>query len=223
MKRVSARPFLPQRRSLIAALALAPFLPAPARSQQPGTDYTPLKPELPVETPGKIEVVEFFWYGCPACYKLEPLLEAWVPKLQPDTVFRRIPAVFNDRWALDAAIYYTFEAMGTVEKLHKPLYDAIHRDRLRTDNGAALKQWLERNGVDPKKFEEMSKSFGVQSKVRRAAQLGSAYRIEGTPTMAVHGRYVITIEQARTFERMVAIADHLVGVARKSLPAAKKS
>jgi len=223
MKRLPSHPLLQQRRSLMAALALAPFLPGLARAQQAGTDYTPLKPELAVETPGKIEVVEFFWYGCPACYKLEPLLEAWVPKLQPDTVFRRIPAVFNDRWALDAAIYYTFEAMGAVDKLHKPLFEAIHKDRLKTDNGAALKQWLERNGVDPKKFEEMSKSFGVQSKVRRAAQQGAAYRIEGTPTMAVHGRYVIKIEQAQTFERMVAIADHLVGVTRKSLPAAKKS
>lgn len=188
-----------------------------------GKDYVKLSQRQPTQDPKKLEVVEFFWYGCPACYKLEPLLEAWVPRLQPDTVFRRIPAVFNDRWALDAAIYYTFEAMGAVEKLHKPFFDAIHKDRLKTDNGAALKQWLERNGVDPKKFEEMSKSFGVQSKVRRAAQQGAAYRIEGTPTMAVHGRYVIKIEQAQTFERMVAIADHLVGVTRKSLPAAKKS
>lgn len=217
------RDFLPQRRNLMAALALTPFLPGVARAQRAGADYTPIKPELAVETPGKIEVVEFFWYGCPACYKLEPLLEAWIPKLQPDTVFRRIPAVFNDRWALDAAIYYTFEAMGAVDKLHKPLFDAIHRDRLKTDNNAALKQWLERNGVDTRKFEDMSKSFGVQSKVRRAAQQGAAYRIEGTPTMAVHGRYVINIEQAQTFERMVAIAEHLVGVTRKSLPAAKKS
>ena len=102
-------------------------------------------------------------------------------------------------------------------------YEEMDKDRLRTDNGPALSQWLQRNGVEPKKFEEMSKSFGVQSKVRRAAQQGAAYRIEGTPTMAVHGRYVIKIEQAQTFERMVAIADHLVGVTRKSLPAAKKS
>ncbi|MDA0274997.1 MAG: thiol:disulfide interchange protein DsbA/DsbL [Proteobacteria bacterium] len=217
------RNFLPRRRNLVAALALVPFLPGVARAQQPGTDYTSLDPKLPVESDGKIEVVEFFWYGCPACYKMEPLLDAWVPKLQADTLFRRIPAVFNDRWAVDAAIYYTFEAMGAVEKLHKPFFDSIHEDRLRTDNGPALSQWLQRNGVDLKKFEGMRKSFGVQSKVRRAAQLGAAYRIEGTPTLAVHGRYIIKIEQAQTFERMIAIADHLVGVTRKSLPAAKRS
>lgn len=215
------RDFLPRRRTLVAALALTPFLPATARAQQPGADYTPLKPELPVETPGKIEVVEFFWYGCPACYQLEPLLEAWVPKLQADTVFRRIPAVFNDRWALDAAIYYTIETMGALDKLHKPLFEAIHKDRLRTDNGAALSQWLQRNGVEPKKFEEMSKSFGVQSKVRRAAQLTTAYRIDGTPALAVHGTYTITADQGKTARGMFAIADHLVGLARKN-PGAKK-
>lgn len=222
MKRDFLPPSFPRRRSLMAALALSPFVGA-AGAQQPGADYTPLKPELPVETAGKIEVVEFFWYGCPACYKMEPLLEAWVPKLAADTHFRRIPGVFNDRWALDAAIFYTFEAMGTLEKHHKPFFDAIHKDRLKTDNGPALKQWLERNGIDAKKFEDMSKSFGVQSKVRRAAQQGAAYRIEGTPTMAVHGRYTIKIEQAQTFERMIATADHLIGLTRKSLPAAKKS
>jgi thiol:disulfide interchange protein DsbA len=217
------RAFLPRRRSLVAALALSPWLPAgTAIAQQPGTDYTPLKPELPVETPGKIEVIEFFWYGCPACYKMEPLLEAWVPKLPADTQFRRIPGVFNERWALDAAIYYSFEGMGVLEKVHRPFFDAIHKDRLRTDNGAALNQWLERNGVNPKKFEEMSKSFGVQSRVRRAAQQGAAYKIEGTPTLAVHGRYTVSVEQGQgQFERMIAIADHLVGVTRKTLAAKK--
>jgi thiol:disulfide interchange protein DsbA len=215
----------PLRRRLVLALAAAPLVsPVALRAQQPraGADYTLLNPELPVETPGKIEVIEFFWYGCPACYQIEPLIEKWIPKLAPDTQFRRIPAVFNERWALDAAIFYTFEALGLTEKLHRPLFDAIHRDRLRTDNSAALNQWLSRQGVDARKFDETLKSFGVQSRLRRAAQQAAAYRIEGTPTLAVHGRYTIKIEQAQSFERMIEIADYLVGVTRRSL-AAKKS
>jgi thiol:disulfide interchange protein DsbA len=215
----------PSRRRLLAALALAPWLaPAGALAQQlrAGTDYTALATALPVESPGKIEVVEFFWYGCPACYKMEPLIEAWIPRLQADTQFRRIPAVFNERWALDAAIYYAFEAMGLVERLHRPFFDAIHRDRLRSDNPDALGQWLQRNGVDPRKLDEAKKSFGVQSRVRRAAQQGAAYRIEGTPTLAVHGRYTIRIEQAQTFEQMIATADHLIALTRRTL-AAKRS
>ena len=128
------------RRNLSIALALAALgAPVPVRAQlRPGTDYVVLKPELPVDTPGKIEVIEFFWYGCPHCYGLEPLIEAWLKKLPPDTAFRRIPAVFNERWAKDAAIFYALEATGQLERLHRPLFNAIHRDALKTDNGQAL-------------------------------------------------------------------------------------
>jgi thiol:disulfide interchange protein DsbA len=209
-----------RRRTLLAALALVPL---GARAQPAsGKDYTVLRPEMPVEAQGKIEVIEFFWYGCPTCYRLEPLLEAWVPRLPADALFRRIPAVFDDpRWQRDALIFYTFEALGVTAKLHRPLFDAIHRSRLRTEDKAALAQWLERNGVDPKRFDEAMSSFGVQSKVRRAAQLSASYRLEGVPTLAVHGRYTIRTEQARDFEGMLATAEYLIGLARKTLAATK--
>ncbi|MCX7961972.1 MAG: thiol:disulfide interchange protein DsbA/DsbL [Burkholderiales bacterium] len=214
----------PFRRRLIAvSLALPALAAVPARAQAPraGADYTALNPEIPVETPGKIEVIEFFWYGCPACYQIEPLIEKWIARLSPDTAFRRVPAAFNERWAHDAAIFYAFEALGLTEKLHRPLFDAIHRERLKTNDPQALAQWLARHGVDAKKFDETMKSFGVQNRVRRSNQLVAAYRIEGTPTLAVHGRYTIKVEQAQTFERMIEIADHLIGVTRKSLAARK--
>jgi protein dithiol oxidoreductase (disulfide-forming) len=205
-----------RRRTLVLALGLAPFgALAQARQPAPGVDYTELKPAQPVETQGKIEVVEFFWYGCPHCYTLEPLLEQWIPKLPADVQFRRIPAVFNDQWARDAAIYYAFDALGVVGKLHRPFFDAIHGDRLRTDNPQALAEWLQRNNVDSKKFEETLKSFGVQSKVRRARQLSVAYRIDGTPALAVHGRFTVSAEQARTQRGMLVTTEYLIGVARK--------
>ena len=162
------------RRILISAIAagLAP-VPLALRAQPAAANagYTVLQNELPVENPGKIEVAEFFWYGCIHCYNLEPAIEAWLPKLPADAYFRRIPAVFNDRWALDAAIYYAFETLGVLDKVHRPFFDAIHKDHLRTDNPAAVAEWLTKNGLDPKKVEATTKSFGVQSKVRRAAQL----------------------------------------------------
>jgi thiol:disulfide interchange protein DsbA len=198
---------------LVAALIAAP-LAAPA--QEPYA-YTEVKPALPVETaPGKIEVIEFFWYGCIHCYNLEPALERWIPKLPPDAQFRRVPAVFNQRWAHDAAIFYTFEALGVLEKLHRPFFDAIHRDRLRSDNPKALAQWVERQGLDPQKFDETLKSFGVQSKTRRATQLTAAYRIDGTPAMAVEGRYTVSAEQARSRDGMLETVSYLVDLARKS-------
>ena len=209
------------RRTLIVALAAA-LAPAPLALRAQGDNgYTTLKTELPVETKGKIEVAEFFWYGCIHCYNLEPVLEAWVPKLPADVQFRRIPAVFNERWAHDAAIYYAFEALGVLDKLHRPFFDAIHKDRLRTDNPAALGEWLTRNGVDPKKLEATMKSFAVQSKLKRAVQLTAASRIDGTPAIMVHGRYTISTEQGRSREGMLANAERLIPLVRKTLAATK--
>jgi protein dithiol oxidoreductase (disulfide-forming) len=207
------------RRTLSIALGIAalgaPFA-ALAQQLRPGVDFLVLKPELPVDSPGKIEVLEFFWYGCPHCYGLEPLIETWLQKLPADVQFKRIPAVFNDRWAKDAAIFYALEATGNLERLHRPLFDAIHRDSLKTDNGQALGQWLTKNGVDTKKFDEVGRSFSVQSKVRRAAQQSAAYKIEGTPAMAVQGRYTINTE--RGHPAMLATVDYLVEQVRRNAP-----
>ena len=198
--------------ALFTALALA----MPVAWAQGNFQYTELKPTQPVEADGKkIEVLEFFWYGCIHCYNLEPALETWLKKLPPDTQFRRVPAVFNQRWAHDAVIYYTMEAMGLVDKLHRPLFDAIHRDKLDTANEKALSQFLQKHGVDPKKFLETMKSFGVQSKARRAVQLTTAYKIDGTPAMAVQGRYTVSADQGRSREGMIETVTHLVEQVRK--------
>lgn len=205
-----------QRRTLVLALGLAPFgALAQARLPTPGTDYSELRPPQPVETQGKIEVLEFFWYGCPHCYSLEPLLEKWIPTLPADTQFRRVPAVLNPAWGNEGAVFYAFEALGVLPRLHRPFFDSIHRDRLNTRDTAAMNQWLEKNGLEVRKFEETVKSFGVQSKLRRAVQLSAAYRIDGTPALAVNGRFTVSAEQARTQKGMLATVEYLIGVARK--------
>ncbi|HEY7237604.1 MAG TPA: thiol:disulfide interchange protein DsbA/DsbL [Burkholderiales bacterium] len=199
----------------VVAIVLAAFLALPLGANAQQIQYGELNPPQPVETPGKIEVIEFFWYGCPHCYSLEPYIEAWMKKLPPDVEFRRVPAVFNSRWALDGAIFYTLESMGLLEKLHRPLFDAIHKSNLRTDNEAALSEWLQKQGVDPKKFMDTMKSFGVQSKLKRAAQQTVAYKIDGTPSMAVAGRYTVSAEQGRTQQGMLQSVDALIALARK--------
>jgi thiol:disulfide interchange protein DsbA len=189
---------------LAAALVALP-LGAPAQGQ-----YNELKPAVPVEGTGKIEVLEFFWYGCIHCYNLEPALEAWIKTLPKDVEFRRVPAVFNERWGLDASIYYAMEALGLVDKLHRPLFDAIHKNRLRTDNQQEFSEWLTRQGVDAKKFIQTVQSFGVRSKARRAVQLTVDYKIDGTPAMAVHGRYTIPAQPD-----LFKVVDSLVDRVRK--------
>lgn len=201
----------------ILAIALAAFLALPGLALAQGKyAYTELKPPQPTESAaGKIEVLEFFWYGCPHCYTLEPSIESWTKKLPADVQFRRVPAVFNERWGHDAAIFYTFEALGVLNKLHRPFFDAIHRDRLRTEDQQALTQWLQKNGVDSNRFYDTLKSFGVQTRVRRATQLTVAYRVDGTPAMAVQGRYSVSAEQGRSHQGMIETVDYLVDLARK--------
>jgi len=183
---------------------------------QPSGKFSELKPAQPVSVEGnKIEVIEFFWYGCPHCYNLEPFIETWLKKLPPDVQFRRVPAVFNPRWEHDAEIFYTFDALGVLDRVHKPFFDAIHRDGLRTDNPEALAQWLQRNGIDPKKFNDTMKSFTVKSRTGRAKQMSVAYGIDGTPALAVQGKYTVSAEQGGSREGMLQTVSQLVDVVRK--------
>lgn len=209
----------PVRRRLVTSLgaALAASLSPALRAQSGG--YTSLRAPLPVEAPDKIEIAEFFAYTCIHCYNLEPLLEEWIPKLPADTRFRRVPAVFSARWAYPASIFYTFESMGLVEKLHRPFFEAIHKDRVKVDQPEALNEWLTKHGVDTRKFDFTLKSFSTQSKVQRAAQLTAAAQIDGTPAMMVHGRYVVGGEEG--LKGMLQNAERLIPVVRKSLPAGK--
>ena len=202
------------RRFLAILLAVLPL----AAWGQPrgGEDYMVLEAPQRVEEPGTIEVIEFFWSGCIHCYNLEPALESWVKKLPRDVNFRRVPAVLSQAWARDAAIFYTMEALGLLDRLHRPLYDAIHRDRLRTDKPEAFNEWLAKNGVDAKKFDDTLRSFSVQSKAKRAAQMTIAYRVDGTPAMAVQGRYVIPGST-----RILQTTDYLIDFVRKSPAGAK--
>ncbi|MCD6043695.1 MAG: DSBA-like thioredoxin domain protein [Burkholderiales bacterium] len=188
---------------LVVGLLLVPPLATAQR-------YMELKPPQPTEAGGKIEVVEFFWYGCIHCYNLEPALEGWLKNLPPDAQFRRVPAVFNPRWEHDARIFYAFEALKLLDKLHRPFFDAIHQDRLRTDDPKALAQWLQKQGVDAQKFSDVMRSFSVHSKTQRAKLMTAGYKIDGTPAIAVDGRYTVSAG-----EGMLETVSQLIGQARK--------
>jgi thiol:disulfide interchange protein DsbA len=199
-----------------AALAFAFALPAAAQ-QQPGV--MEINPPLATDAKGKIEVVEFFWYECPHCYALEPYLERWIKKLPDDVEFRRVPATFNERWNLSARVYYALEAMGLIDKLHRPLMDAIHKDRLRITDERQLTDWLQRQGVDVAKFQATLKSFAVEGRLKRAQGLVQGSKIDGVPALMVNGQYVVGAGSAGTEERMLAIADSAIERARKQLAA----
>lgn len=192
---------------------------AGAQEIREGKDYKVFNPPQPTEAgKGKVEVVEFFWYGCPHCFELEPLLVKWRATLPKDVVFRRVPALFpNGRWAPETKLYYTLEAMGLVEKLHQDVFDAIHIDRIRMNEESTMLAWLEKKGVDRKAFADTYASFAIQSKTQRSIQLAQAYQLEGVPALAVNGKYMRASGAAGGYEDMLALTDKLIAKARADM------
>jgi len=196
-----------KRLLMVLSLTCAAFV-APAHAQdQP---YTELAQPLATESGDRIEVVEFFWYGCPHCYAFEPFVNEWIKRLPADVSFRRVPAIFNRNWAEAGRVYYTLESMGLLERLHGPLFDAVHQQHLRITNEKQLRDWLQRQNVDVDRFFATAQSFSVESKLRRAAMLTEASKITGVPALMVNGRYIVSADAVRSQERMLEVADALI-------------
>lgn len=177
--------------------------------------YKTLNTPLPTETGNKIEVLELFWYGCPHCFHLEPVINPWVAKLPKDVQFRRMPAIFRDSWEPYARAFYSFQLLGVQGKLHNRLFDAIHADGINLNSERALTDWAAQQGVDRKKFADAYNSFTVQTRVKRAAQLTGEYQITGVPSLVVDGRYVTSSAQAGGHEELLQVLDQLIIKARK--------
>jgi protein dithiol oxidoreductase (disulfide-forming) len=215
------------KRLFLAAAVFALAFSAYGQGGAPkaGTDYVVLSTPQNTETGNKIEVLEFFWYRCPHCYSLEPMLESWVKKLPADAQFRRLPAVFNEEWAIDARIFYALEALGEVDRLHRPLFDAIHRQGGVTQKGAAylkwVQSWLAKQNLDMAKFDAALRSFAVESKIKRSFQLAQGYRLDGVPAIAVNGRYLVSASTARDQRSMLQISDYLIAQSRRPATAKK--
>jgi thiol:disulfide interchange protein DsbA len=203
------------RRDLLtrSAAATAVLAASGARAQAPveGKDYVRLATPAPVAAPaGKVEVVEFFSYGCPHCYSFEPLLEPWIKKLPAEVAFRRVPAAFNATWEGLAKIFYALEATGQVDAMHKRVFAAIHVQRQRLDKESDMAAFVKSAGGDDAKFLEAYKSFGVATKLRQGKQLAEAYKIDGVPTLGIHGRFFTSGSLAGTHQRALAVADQLI-------------
>ena len=209
-----------QLRKFITALAtiagIALFAPQ-ALAQQASPLFERLNPPQPVEGSGKVEVTEFFWYGCPHCYTMEPFINSWLKSKPADVVFKRVPT-YNESWAPMVTFYYTLEAMGVLDQYHSKVFDAIHKDRVNLNNKGKRDEWLKANGIDPAKFAEVEKSFSVATKVNRAKQLTQAYKVDGVPRFFVNGKYFTSPDHAGGAERVFLVVDQLVGTVRKEKP-----
>lgn len=181
-----------------------------------GIDYKEVTPPQATESGSKIEVLEFFWYGCQHCYAFEPSLVGWAKKLPADVTFRRVHAQFTPQWVQHAKLFYTIEALSEVERLHRKVFDTIHGDRRDLLKDADMLEWAAQNGIDKTKFSDAFKSFGVAGKLQRARQVVTNYKIEGVPTMAINGKFITSPSIAGGQEKCLAVADFLIEQERKA-------
>lgn len=209
---------MPWKRSLVTLALMLPLLgtTVPALALQAGKDYAELSPARPTETQGRIEVIEFFGYTCPHCHDIEGELVAWSKKLPKDVVLRRVPVVFNDRWAPFARIYYSLEATGLLADLHADVFEAIHREGVNLGEPDTFFDWAVKQGADRAKIVEAYNSFTINTKLLRARQLGQDYKLTGVPAFAVNGKYLTSASMTGSHKSLFAALDTLIQRERQS-------
>lgn len=204
------------RRLALALVVLASI--GIAGAQQPGlkakVDYLPIEPQ-PVTTGERIEVIEFFWYGCPHCFNLQPSLEAWLKRKPADVEFKRIPAVFRESWVAHARLFYTLDALGEVDRLHQAVYQAIHKNKEDLVSANSTADWAARNGIQPARWLGAYNSADVERKVEQSKVLQRAYSVSGTPSLIVDGRYLTSSAMAESMPGVIATVEGLIVMARE--------
>lgn len=205
------------KRIFIASIfiLLSGVVGAQSQKIEEGFDYRILPVPQPVETKGKVEVIEFFWYGCPHCYDFEPELSAWLKRQPKDVVFRRIPVAFRDDLLPHSQLFYALEAMGKGDALNEKVMYAMHKENKRLLAEPEIADWVASQGVDRNSFLATYRSFAVVSKARAAKQLAEAYRIDGVPTIVMQGKYVTSPSIAGTKAKAIAVMDYLEEKIRK--------
>jgi thiol:disulfide interchange protein DsbA len=205
-------------RDLIVASLLIFALSAHGEVVQ-GRDYSLIVPSQPGNSPGKIEVIEFFSYGCPHCAAFNPSVTLWASKLPSNAAFVRVPVAFGrPQWGQLARTYYTLLSMGLVEKLDAAFFNAIHQEHQNLFDEDSIAAWMAAHGVDAKEFRAEFNSFSVTTEATRAEQLSRNYKISGVPTLTIDGKYAAL---GQNFDDMLRNASALIEKAAAERKATK--
>lgn len=192
--------------TLLMALSLSSFAWA---DFDEGMEYELLKTVQPAPTDGKVEVIEFFSYACPHCYRFEPYIEKWQETKPDNVVFIHVPAVFNKNWEALASLYYAAEVLGVQEKMHPIIFEAMHGEGKKIKSFDDLKALFEANGVSAEKLDQALNSFTVAAKTRRAKTMTQAYGIKSVPNIVVQGKYRTNGTLAKNHANVFKVVDHL--------------
>lgn len=200
---------------VLFTLSLMVFAPLLACAQDSGSyeagkHYDVISPAIRTATPDKIEVAEFFWYGCGHCYTFEPMVGQWKKTLAEDVSFRGVPAIWGGAMELHAKAYFAAQALGVSETMDSVIFQAMNVDRKPLRNEDEITQLFVDNGVAEEDFLKAYNSFGVASQVRQASSTARSAKITGTPSLMVNGKYLITARKAGSNANMLKVADFLV-------------
>ena len=214
-----------QRRRLVAAsLATAGLatldlsrLPVALAAIAPteGKEYLRLGTPVPVGEPGRIEVIEFFWYGCPHCRHFEDVLEPWAARLPADVRFRRVPVGFTGLQQVHQRLYFALESMGLVDRLHAKVFHRFHDEHQPLNQPDDMAAWVATQGGDPARFKAAWESFSVRTRMRQADDLAGSYDLDGVPTLAVQGRFKTGVPEAGGEVECLQVVDWLVDRVRR--------
>ncbi len=204
----------------ILLLALSPLVAVAAEKYQAGEEYFVLRnPVDLVASPGKVVVEELFWYGCPACYSMEPLLKTWHKSRQDAVALLHLPAVWDDRTRLHARMFYTAQTLDALENMHSAFFADLHQNRgvLRTDK--QVQKLFAANGIGAQRFQKTFRSFEVELLLKKGLRRARRYENRGTPEVVVNGRYRISVRSAGSMEKMLQVVDYLVRLEEERLDA----
>jgi thiol:disulfide interchange protein DsbA len=187
---------------------------AAAAEPMEDVDYVLIAPQ-PGAGDGRIEVIEFFYYGCDSCYRFEPVLAGWLKKLPPDVIFRRVPALRRMDWVPLTRLYFALEETGALDRLHGEVYKAINERGSNLGDSSELLKWAEMNGLERASFDNVLNSESSSAKVQKARDTTVAYGIRATPSMVVDGRYLTSGGMLGSLDALLPVVDGLIDKARK--------
>ena len=188
------------------------------RPIQAGREYVRLDPSHPVASGSRIEVLEFFYYGCPICYELQPHLSRWLHQAPPYVMLRRVPVLSIENWEPFARLFHTLNLLGEVNRLHWPVYDNFHFDGIKLNDEKTMLDWVSRNGIDRQKFLTAYNSEEVLKLLAQSRTLLKQYQITGVPSIVIDGKYLTSARLAGGTRQLAQVIDDLVKLARKERP-----
>lgn len=172
--------------------------------------YTEISPAQPTKADGKIEVLEIFWYGCPHCYSFEPYLQQWLKNKPENVELRLMPGILNNNWVPHARAFYTAVILGVLDKIHNPLFNAIHKNKRNIFTEKSIKAFFIEQGVKEEEFNRIFNSKEVDKFVREAYIMQKDSRITGVPSIIVNGKYRTSPTMAQSYDNLLKVIDHLV-------------